>query len=162
MCEIKKLQSLSKEDVESFQCGKNDLDSYIKDGKYKRDIKKDFSKFYGLFVNNKFAGFYTLSTSSIQKDQISTKESKPYPAIPTLLIGRLAVSKQYQGNGYSYNVMAHIFKNVIDIYQKAGVVFLMLVAIDNDIISFYEKLGFKLISEDDSKVMALKISSLIS
>jgi GNAT superfamily N-acetyltransferase len=55
------------------------------------------------------AGFYTLSASAVKLADLPadvTRKLPRYPLIPATLLGRLAVDRRYQGNGYGRFLLA--------------------------------------------------------
>jgi predicted N-acetyltransferase YhbS len=90
-------------DRTGFQCGIEALDRYLKK-QAKQDIKRRISR---VFVASKpdnpktVIGYYTLSTLSIELNQLPEKLARKLPRhpVPAALIGRLAVSNAAQGQG---------------------------------------------------------------
>ena len=90
-------------DRTGFQCGIEALDRYLKK-QAKQDIKRRISR---VFVATKpdnpkaVIGYYTLSTLSIELNQLPEKRARKLPKhpVPAALIGRLAISNAAQGQG---------------------------------------------------------------
>lgn len=62
------------------------------------------------------AGYDTLSSASIDLDQLPeahVKRLPRYPAVPVIKIGRLAVDTSFQGSGLSKAMLADIYKRVM-------------------------------------------------
>jgi GNAT superfamily N-acetyltransferase len=55
------------------------------------------------------AGYYTLSSTSVQITELPAQTARKlprYPLVPATLLGRLAVDRRYQGKGYGRYLLA--------------------------------------------------------
>ena len=94
--------------------------------------------------NDEVAGFYTLSAMQIEQaddPDLLKKQSKHMP-IPCVLLGRLAVDKQYQGQGLGADLLLHALKTSKILSQTLGVAFIVVDAKDEVAKSFYQAYGF--------------------
>ena len=94
----------------SFSCSVEPLENYFH--RYvSQDVKKGLAKCFVL-INEKqsrIVGYYTLSALSISITNIPQERiSKgiPYPNIPAVLIGRLAIDTNFQNQGYGKFLIA--------------------------------------------------------
>ena len=99
-----------KHDRTGFQCGVEALDRYFKK-QAKQDIKRRASRIFAATKpdNPKVViGYYTLSTLSIELNQLPEKLARKLPKhpVPAALIGRLAVSNAAQGQGVGKTLLA--------------------------------------------------------
>jgi GNAT superfamily N-acetyltransferase len=90
-------------DLKRFDCGEPSMNEFLSRFAPKH-ADKGLSVTYVLPEQHKgqkapVAAYYTLSTSSVQREQIQTDESLPRFPIPVVLLARLAVDKRYQGLG---------------------------------------------------------------
>lgn len=90
-----------KHNRKSFFCGIPALDTYLKD-RASQDLQRYIAVTYVLCDDESIAGFYSLSSTSIDTgilpEEVVRKLPK-YPHVPATLIGRLAVDQRYQGQG---------------------------------------------------------------
>lgn len=145
---LKYLNVLPLEDLNiernSFSCSSEPLENYFH--KYvTQDIKKGLAKCFVLIDEKqaKIIGYYTLSALSVSIIDIPQERIKniPYPNIPAVLVGRLAVDTNFQNQGYGKFLVAdaiHRIKNNTTI----GAAILVVEAIDDNAVSFYKWLGF--------------------
>ena len=94
-------------------------------------------------------GFYTLSAASFDKKTLSPDQAKriPYPEVPAVLIGRLAVDQSRQGQGQGQGLGGYLLidacKRILDASLSSMAVHAVLVkAKDESAKSFYMKYGF--------------------
>ena len=59
------------------------------------------------------------------------------------MLGRLAVDKKYQGQGYGDTLIVHAFKTTVDAAEKVGILGMIVDAKDDNAASFYAGFGFK-------------------
>ena len=94
----------SKHNRRAFSCGKDLPDNYFWQ-QAKQDVKRKLSACFVLIdaETEKISGYYTLSSNSISNDLIpdsfKKKLPKSYLSLPAILLGRLAVDKDFQGKG---------------------------------------------------------------
>src|SRR5512133_2511608 len=88
----------------TFSCGKELLDNYFWQ-QAKQDVKRKLSACFVLIdkETDKIKGYYTLSSNSISNELIPDPFRKNLPtsylSLPTILLGRLAIDKEFQGKG---------------------------------------------------------------
>ncbi|MCB9033076.1 MAG: GNAT family N-acetyltransferase [Chitinophagales bacterium] len=149
----------------AFDCGKELLNNYLKT-QAGQDIKRKLSVCFVLAENktNNIQGYYTLSNNSIAlsnfSEQIQKKLPKSYKAIPTTLLGRLAIDKKYQGKGIGKILLIDALKRSYTVSKEIGTFAVVVDPIDNEAELFYEKYDF--IKLPDSGKMFIAIKTLQS
>lgn len=107
----------------------------------------------------KVIGFYTLCPTSVERDHLPKKlftGPRPNP-IPAFRICRLAVDKQFQGNGYGKYLLIHALKKCITQAAQIGGSIVIIDAKHEKAKNFYEHFGFIEITQN-SLVLAQRIS----
>jgi GNAT superfamily N-acetyltransferase len=136
-------------DRKSFDCSVDELNIFLKQHA-NQNQSKNMSKTYVAVVavsagdHKKICGYYTLSVGHIKCDQLPeiVKAKLPKYPIPIACIGRLAVDKDYKGQGIGGFLLHDAFTNVLSIADKMGVFAVVVDAKNNDAKSFYESYGF--------------------
>ncbi len=153
----------SKHSKDNFRCGKDLLDNYFWT-QAKQDVKRKLSVCFVL-VNKetgKISGYYTLSSSSISNDLIpesfKKKLPKTYLSIPTVLLGRLAIDKDFQGKGFGKLLLIDSLKRCYDASKSIGAFAVIVDPLDKEAELFYEKYGF--INLPDSGKMFLPMKTI--
>jgi GNAT superfamily N-acetyltransferase len=89
-------------DRNAFRSGVEALDRYLREFAF-QDMKRRIT---GCFVMlddaEDIVGFYTLAATSVPLDLLPATVAKklpPYPVIPAMLTGRLAVAEKHRGQG---------------------------------------------------------------
>ena len=123
------------------------LDSYLH-RQASQDMKRKLSACFVLTdkSNNIIRGYYTLSNNSIPLHQVpdsfKNKLPKSYKAIPTTLLGRLAVDKNEQGQGVGKVLLVDAIKRSYLLSKDIGSYAVIVDPLDNEAKSFYSKYGF--------------------
>jgi ribosomal protein S18 acetylase RimI-like enzyme len=143
-------------DRTGFQCGIEALDRYLKK-QAKQDIKRRISR---VFVASKpdnpktAIGYYTLSTLSIELNQLPEKLARKLPKhpVPAALIGRLAVSNAAQGQGVGKMLLADAIKRTLAVSDQIAIYAMVVDAINDNARGFYEQFGFTRLSDDSPRL----------
>ncbi|MGD1987768.1 MAG: GNAT family N-acetyltransferase [Desulfobacterales bacterium] len=151
-------------DRTGFECGVDALDRYLK-RQAKQDSKRRIAR---VFVATKpdnpssVIGYYTLSTLSIELNQLPEKLARKLPRhqVPAALIGRLAVSKAAQGQGIGKMLLADAIKRTLAVGDQIAIYAMVVDVIDDSVKGFYEQFGFTQLS-DDSPRLFLPLKSII-
>jgi len=92
-----------KHDRAAFSCGVEILDAYLRK-QAEQDLKKRAAVPFVITPDGTtIAGYYTLSQYSVQLGGIPVEVAKKlpkYPMVPATLLGRLAVSIAFRGQGH--------------------------------------------------------------
>ncbi|MEA5468241.1 GNAT family N-acetyltransferase [Spirulina sp. 06S082] len=129
--------------LENFSCGEEKLDIWLK----RRAIKNqesDASRTIVVCNGNNVVGYYCLCASAIKKDEAIGKVKRNIPSpIPTILIGRLAVDKKWQGKGIGKGLLKDAIYKALKASDIIGARAILIHAISEDAKKFYEKYGFQ-------------------
>jgi len=144
-----------------FDSGKEFLNNYLKN-QAGQDVKRKLSACFVLAENetNIIQGFYTLSNNSIPlssvPEQIRKKLSGSYISAPTTLIGRMAIDKKFQGQGFGKILLIDALKRSFDNSQVIGSFAVVVDPIDKDAEMFYKKYDFIKLPDSGKMFIATK------
>lgn len=145
-----------------FECGYGLLDNYIRT-QARQDVGRDLSACFVLAsLDGQVMGYYTLSANSIDRDMfpenLRQKLPPSYDALPTVLLGRLAMDNKYKGKGYGVHLLVDALKRCAQISEGLGSIAIIVDPIDEKARSFYEAYGFGLLP--DSKKMFIPMRTV--
>jgi len=129
-----------------FFCGSEELDVYLK--KYAlQDVKRNLTKVFVLEGKSpeEVVGYYTLSPLSFSKMEMTQPFSKKLPHYPTpaILLGRLAVSLNFQGQGIGAKLLMDALLRVHRVSEDCFGIYAVVVDAKNERArSFYQHFGF--------------------
>ena len=129
-----------------FSCGIEALDQYLKI-QASQDSKKNVAITYVLTQqgSDHVAGFYTISSIGIFPGDLLTELAKKlprYPVLPGILLGRLAVDENMNGQKIGAFLLMDSLKRSIAVSHQIGIVAVIVDAKDAISVNFYKHFGF--------------------
>src|SRR5260221_325688 len=108
-------------ELDNFDSGESSLDDWLK----KRALKNQLSGASRCFVlcnNNKVIGYYSLSAGAISHGIApqTMRHNMPDP-LPVLLLGRLAIDKNYHNQGFGSALLRDAMIRAVSVAEDAGV-----------------------------------------
>lgn len=130
--------------IDEFECGETILDEWLKRRAMTNHLSGASRTFVVTDVNNRVFGYYALAAGAVSH-QISTssvRRNMPDP-IPVMVLARLAVDRQVQGNKLGAALLKDAFVRVKLVAQNTGVRELLVHALHDRAKQFYEYYGFQ-------------------
>ncbi|SHI70728.1 Acetyltransferase (GNAT) domain-containing protein [Rubritalea squalenifaciens DSM 18772] len=133
-------------DRKGFTCGEPLLDAYIR-SQVSQDLRNKVASCFILHEQeqSQILGYYTLSTLSIELEAIPEdfkKKLPRYPQVPMILLGRLAVSQAYKGNGFGELLLISACHKSLQITDSIGAWAVAVDSLHDQARAFYSKYGF--------------------
>lgn len=157
-CKLVRVQKDVIDHCDTFTCGAPDLDDFLYNDSlaYERDL---MGKTYCWLLNDndrKIVGFVTLANAGIQTTHLQNnpkrhlhknipynKQGRTYPAV---LIGRIAVSEDFQGKNFRVGsqIMDFVKTWFLTDDNKTGCRYVLVDAVNTpQTLAYYERNGFK-------------------
>ncbi len=134
-----------KHDRAAFSCGVEALDVYLHK-QAGQDFKKRAAVPFVITSDGKtIAGYYTLSQYAVQLDVIPedvAKKLPKYPTVPATLLGRLAVSTAFRGQGLGALLLMDALNRALQHSREMASAGVVVDAKDAAGFAFYKKYGF--------------------
>lgn len=134
-----------KHDRAAFSCGVDILDAYLHK-QAGQDLKKRVAVPFVITPDGTtIAGYYTLSQYSVQLDDIPAELAKKlpkYPMVPATLLGRLAVSVAFRGQGHGATLLMDALYRTLQHSREVASAGVIVDAKDPAALAFYKKYGF--------------------
>lgn len=145
---------------EEFSCGYDLLDNYLK-RQANQDIKRKLSSCSVLVdKQNIVKGYFTLSANSIRRqelpDELIKKLPPSYSDLPVILLGRIAIDKSIQGNGFGEILLFDALKKCLDLSNQLGILAVVVDPIDSKAVSFCKSYGFIELPTSDKMFLSMK------
>lgn len=136
----------------SFDCGLHQLNNFLHK-RISQDVKKGICRAFVFHDEGDIAAFYTISPAELRHAELGS----PYQNTPGYLIGWLAVDKKYQGLGLGERVVMAAVERCYESSLNVGGQIAYVDAINEQVVAFYEKIGFKA-ATDNPNCLYFKLS----
>jgi GNAT superfamily N-acetyltransferase len=164
-----RLEPLGKHhDRKAFICGAENLDAYLKT-QASQDMRRKANAVFVLIPTDapsRIAGYFTLCAFGVAPGTIPDAAGKyipRYPVVSATLIGRLAISKEFQGQRLGADLLAEALRKAYENASVVGSSMVVVDAIDDPAVRFYLAHGFIKLPESMRLVLPMRtIAELIS
>ena len=130
----------NRHDREAFSCGVEALDRYLQK-QAGQDLNKRVAAVFILTPDGKtIAGYYTLSAHVVNLadlPEIVAKKLPRYPRVPATLLGRLAVSLNFRGQGIGELLLLDAFRRILSSNREIASAMVVVDAKDENARNFY-------------------------
>lgn len=134
-------------DRAAFSCGVEALDRYLKQ-QASQDARNHIAAPFVVHADasTRIIGYYTLSAFTIEPAELPAELAKRLPRyeqLPAVLIGRLAVDRDFAGQGWGTLLLMDALQRSLDQSRHLGAMAVVVDAKDERARSFYEHHDFK-------------------
>jgi predicted N-acetyltransferase YhbS len=128
--------------IEDFDSGTEPLDSWLKRRALGNEAE-GASRTYVVCVGDVVVGYYCLSNGAIANNIATGKVRRNMPdPIPVMIIGRLAVDRNWQGKGIGCGLLRDAVLRTLKASEIAGIRAILVHAISAEAKQFYEQYQF--------------------
>jgi predicted N-acetyltransferase YhbS len=137
-------------DRSSFNCGKPDLDDWLKTKAGQQERANNTRTFLAI-DESKVVGYHATTAYRLGLDEAAEMYGigkRTYP-IPAVLLARLAVDTGFQGSGIGSKLLVHALSQIAEASRHVGFEVVVVHAIDRDAVTFYAQRGFTQFEDHD-------------
>lgn len=129
--------------VEDFDCGKDPLNRFLIGNALQSQLS-NASQTYVLRDGEQIVGYHTLVVGDVEYDDAPERLKKGLARhpVPLMILARLAVRKDRQGQGLGAALLKDAFLRTLQAADIAGIRALALHVKDEDALAFYNHFGF--------------------
>ena len=133
-------------DNSEFDCGKIPLNDWLR--RYALRNEGRASRCFVTCASRTIVGFYCLAAGSVEHEDVpaALKRNMP-PIVPVLVLGRMAVDRQYQGHGIGGALLKDALLRSATVATDIGASAVLVHAIDREAVPFYVQYGFQAFPE---------------
>ena len=128
--------------LEDFDSGNAELDDWLK----RRALKNEqggASRTYVVCIGQKIVAYYCLAVGGVANISAPGRVRRNMPdPIPVMVIGRLAVASECQGQGFGRALVRDAVLRTLQAAEIAGIRAILVHAISEEALQFYFKCGF--------------------
>jgi GNAT superfamily N-acetyltransferase len=129
-------------DVSRFSCGDPSLDDWLK--RWAPSSEGRSARTYVVRDDNRVVAYYCLAMGGIERKQLPRKIRHGNPdSVPVLVLGRLAVDLDHQGQGLGQDLLSHCFAQCCAVARIAGTRGLLVHPLDDRAARFYARAQFQ-------------------
>lgn len=136
-------QLAAKHDLRNFRSGVTELDLWLHESALKTG-DRDYGRTY-VWHNgdDQVVAFYTLSAHVITLEKLPKKYARgQQKIIPAILLGKFALDESLQGQGLGEVLLADAVVEALKASDIAAARYLVVDALSERLVTFYEKYGF--------------------
>ena len=129
--------------VETFTCGRPELDRFLIRYALQAQQMNSSQTYVGL-SDNTVIGFYTIVVGEVRHADAPPRIVKGMPRhpIPLLVLARLAVHNEWQGQGIGAGLLLDALERTLQVADIVGVRSLAVHAKNDSAVAFYRHFGF--------------------
>ena len=130
-------------DVSAFDSGKPALDDWLR-ARALSNQTKGFTVVMVVHEAGRVVGYYGLAPTAVEPAIAprSVRTGQPPNPIPCLLIGQLAIDREYAGQGVGVALLAHALKRCLMSARLTGGRAVIVHAVDDEAAQFWRRRGF--------------------
>jgi len=146
-----------------FACGVESLDRYLKT-QAGQDVRRKANAVFVLSERDQPArilGYYTLCAMALSQGEVpeaARKHIPRYPLVSATLIGRLAVSKDRQGQSLGAVLLADALRRAFESASTVGSSMVVVDALDEAAAGFYAAHGFVRLPDSLRLVLPMRLA----
>jgi GNAT superfamily N-acetyltransferase len=130
-------------DLADFACGEASLDEWLR-RRALSNQESGASRTYVISAGAKVIGYYALAVGAIAHGDAPGRIKRNMPdLIPVMVLGRLAIHRDYQGQGIGAALLRDAILRTLQAAKIAGIRAILVHAISEAARKFYEKVGFR-------------------
>jgi GNAT superfamily N-acetyltransferase len=129
-------------DVASFDSGEIVLDDWLRRRALPNE-ESGASRTYVVRAGIRVVGYYSLAVGAVSHDAVTGRMRRNMPQpIPVMILGRLAVDREFQGHGIGAGLLRDAVLRTIQAAKVAGIRGMLVHTISENARRFYESHGF--------------------
>lgn len=148
-------------DLAGFDCGEPALNDWLKHRALKNESR--FSRTYVVCDGNTVVAYVCIAAGSVERAAAPGKVRRNAPdAVPVSVIGRLAVAKDYAGQGLGADLLADALRRIAIASQSIGIGAVLVQAKDDIAKRFYMACAEFIEYPGDSRTLFLPIETVVA
>jgi GNAT superfamily N-acetyltransferase len=129
--------------LDGFDSGEPELDEWLVRRGWRNQLA-GFSRTYVTTDGARVSGYHAVSAFAVLRSDATGSARRQAPRQkPVILLGRLAVDQEAQGNGLGAGLLRHAMEMTVAASETIGVRMLVVTALHPAAARFYERFGLK-------------------
>ncbi len=141
--------------LEGFECGDESLNAWLTDRAFRNQADRS-SRTWVVAAGGRVVAYYASSAAVVLRVEATKRAARNQPdPLPAVLLGRLAVDRQYRGRGLGAALLKHFIVKSVEVAELIGVRVVLVHAKDSVGAAFYARFGFQSSLIDELTMMLL-------
>jgi GNAT superfamily N-acetyltransferase len=130
--------------LDEFECGEPSLDEWLKRRALANQSSGASRTFVVLDDGERVRGYYALAAGAVSHESATSKIRRNMPdPVPVMVLARLAVDRGVQGQQLGAALLQDAVKRAVTVASNVGVRALLVHALHERAMQFYERYGFQ-------------------
>jgi GNAT superfamily N-acetyltransferase len=150
------------DDRDGFDCGRDSLNDWFRRHAWLNQVN-NVSRVSVITdtASGRIIGYVTLSAAHIERAYLPKAQQRNRPdPVPAILLGQLAVDKEYQGKGYAADLLRFALKTALRAADSIAGMGVITHPLDDGVRAFYAKWGFQDLPFDPRRAMIVRMVDL--
>ena len=150
------------DDRETFDCGRDSLNQWFRRHAW-RNQQAGVSRTSVVCdpVTGAIVGYVSLCTGQIERGFLPKPRQRNQPdPLPIILLGQLAIDRQYQGRGYARSLLWFALTTALRLSKEVGCFGVLTHPLDDGLHQFYQRFGFEGLPGDPHRGMVVRMIDL--
>ena len=131
------------DDLGKFDCGEPSLNGFLRERALTNNAS-GASRTFVATMDDQVVGYYALSTGSVERAEAPKRMQRNQPpAVPVILLGRLAVDENHKGLGLGSSLLRDAILRVVRTAEDVGVRAMLVHALHEEARNFYLHFDFE-------------------
>ena len=153
---------LESDDRDRFDCGRESMNAWFRRHAWFNQAN-NLSRVTVITdpANGRIIGYVSLSAAQIERAYLPKPQQRNRPdPVPALLLGQLAVDRDYQGQGHAGDLMQYALRAALHISRTLGCAEVITHPLDDAAREFYRQFGFEDLPFDPRRAMIVRMADL--
>lgn len=148
--------------VEDFDCGRPSMNEWFRrHAKQNQEASVSRTTVFTDSESGRIVGYVTLAAGQIEREHLPKAARRNRPdAVPVILIGQLAVDRQFQRKGFARQLLFYALKTSFALSKDIGCFGVITHPLDEDVRDFYRRFGFVDLPGDPRRAMIVRMKDL--
>lgn len=150
------------DDRGAFDCGRESLNGWFRRHAWFNHIN-GFSRVSVIAAqeSGRIVGYVALCAAQIEREHLPKPQQRNRPdPVPAVLLGQLAVDRDFQGKGYAVDLLRYALAAVLHVSETIGCMGVITHPLDESVRAFYARWGFQTLPYDPRRAMIVRIVDL--
>ncbi|MGH0003606.1 GNAT family N-acetyltransferase [Pseudovibrio ascidiaceicola] len=147
----------SEHNISQFDCGTANMNHWLQQTAMRWQRSNGSRVFVLANDDSRVVAYYCLATGQVQRKAAPKKLTRNSPdPLPVIILGRLAVDVEWAGKGIATDLLLDAFDRIFEVSKTVGVAAVVVHALSEDLVPFYEKFGFIRSADKDDDLTLFK------